>query len=122
MMIDGVKNEFFGKYAQFNGRTDRRTFWLTVLGVFILVFVVSFIIGLIGSAAGDSSALSTIMKFLLWILELCIIVPSIALSVRRLHDINKSGWWYLISLVPFVGSIVLIVFYCLPSENQGNNY
>lgn len=121
-MINGVKNEFFGKYAQFSGRTDRRTYWLTFLGVIILVCILSFIIGIIGSSAGEGSVLSTIMMFLLWILELGIIIPSLSLDVRRLHDINKSGWWVFISLVPIVGSIILLVFFCLPSVNEGNNY
>lgn len=49
------------------------------------------------------------------------VAPSIALNVRRLHDINKSGWWLFIAFVPF-GNIVLLVFYCLPSVNEGNNY
>ena len=121
-MVNGVKNEFFKKYFTFSGRTDRKTFWLTVLGVAILYAILAFIIGLIGSNAGEGTTLNTIMVVLLWILELGIVIPALALDIRRLHDINKSGWWVLISLVPAVGGIILLVFFCLPSVNEGNNY
>ena len=121
-MIDGVKNEFFGKYLKFQGRTSRRDFWLTVLGIVIIVFIASFIIGLVGSSAEEGSVISTICVVLLWILEIGISLGALSLDVRRLHDINKSGWWVLISLVPVVGSIILLVFFCLPAVNEGNNY
>lgn len=58
---------------------------------------------------------------LLGILVLGIIIPSLAVIVRRLHDTGKSGWWYLISFIPF-GSIVLLIFFCLDSEPGTNKW
>ncbi|WP_458778760.1 recombinase family protein [Arthrobacter sp. D3-16] len=58
--------------------------------------------------------------FFLWMLA--IIVPSIALTVRRLHDSNKSGWWYFISVIPFAGAIILLVFVLLPPDPAGQQY
>ena len=115
-MVEAIK-EFFTKYATFSGRTSRKTFWLTILDFFIIGFVLG-IVGSILSAITGNENMTTIITC---IFEL-VIVPSIAMGVRRLHDINKSGWWYLISLVPLVGSIILLVFYCMPAVNEGNNY
>ena len=129
-MIDACK-EFFAKYATFSGRTSRKTFWMTVLGIFVITFLISFVSSLvfgtteIPTEVAAEEALKTYFgnpaNIILMVWSLIMIVPSIAMSVRRLHDINKSGWWYLLSFIPF-GSIVLFVFYCLPSVNEGNNY
>jgi len=115
-MVEGVK-EFFTKYAVFSGRTSRKTFWMTMLGLFILTFCVSFVCSFIMAAVGmdSTTATNTISTILT-------LVPSLAIDCRRLHDINKSGWWQLIALVPIVGGIVLLVFFCLPAVNEGNNY
>ena len=112
-MIDAVKNEFFGKYADFSGRTNRKTFWFAILGVWIAMFVLSFVLGFIGGLLGDTA--TSITGILVIILELALVIPSLAIQVRRLHDIGKSGWWILLGLVPF-GGIVLLVFYCLDTK------
>ena len=118
-MIASVK-EFFAKYVTFTGRTSRKTYWLTILGLFILSFIVGFIAGIIGFIVGaDNETTSTAIGI---IVGLAILLPSIAMDIRRMHDINKSGWWILISLVPFVGGIIFFVFTLLPSVNEGNNY
>lgn len=49
-------------------------------------------------------------------------IPGVALSVRRLHDIDKSGWWLAISFVPFIGAVILLVWFCKASVNEGNTY
>ena len=116
-MVEAVK-EFFTKYATFKGRTSRKNFWFAVLGI----FVISFLLGIVGGILSSILNNQNVTTILTAIWELAIIIPSIAMGVRRLHDINKSGWWYLISFVPFVGSIILLVFYCLPAVNEGNNY
>ena len=54
--------------------------------------------------------------------NLAVFIPGLAVSVRRLHDIGKSGWWFLILLVPFIGAIVLLIFFCLDSQPGGNKY
>ena len=113
-MIDLVKNEFFGKYATFTGKTNRKDFWLTVLGVFLLSIVVGFVLGFVGGLLGDSA--KNIFAIILWLYELALIIPCLAIEVRRLHDTGRSGWWILICLVPFVGSIILLVFLCMDSK------
>ena len=54
--------------------------------------------------------------------SLIIFIPSVALSIRRIHDMGQSGWWYLVVLIPYVGSTVLFVFFCLPSEKGQNKW
>ena len=118
-MVSAVK-EFFTKYVVFSGRTSRKTYWLTVLGLLILSFIVGIIGGIIGFAVGaDNNTTSMVIGI---ICGLATLLPSIAMDIRRMHDINKSGWWILIPLVPIVGSIIFLVFTLLPSVNEGNNY
>lgn len=130
-MVNAVK-EYFTNYFNFKGRTSRATFWWTVLGILLMTFVVSFIATLIFGAPPASENIQTIEDLkayytsgsnvvtIIW--TLLLVIPSLAMSVRRLHDINKSGWFYLLSFIPFVGSIILFIFYCLPAVNEGNNY
>ncbi len=105
----------FRNYANFNGRSTRSDYWYVVLGNFLVGFVLGFIGGLIPDLAGLTSALTG-----LW--SLVMIIPGIAIVVRRLHDINKSGWFYFIALVPLVGGIILLVFLCTASVNENNRY
>ncbi len=94
-------------YATFQGRARRKEFWFFTLFYIIIAIVAIVVDGLIGFP------ILSIVTFL------GLIVPSIAVSIRRLHDIGRSGWWYLISLIP-LGFIVLIVFFCLASEPESN--
>ncbi|MBM3273396.1 DUF805 domain-containing protein [Candidatus Kaiserbacteria bacterium] len=101
--IKALKN-----YATFNGRAQRKEYWM--FGLFnALIYTIFF--------AADR-AMGTEFMEILYVLVL--FIPSLAVTVRRLHDIDKSGWWYLIILVPIIGMIVLIVFWCLDST-PGNN-
>ena len=118
-MIEAVK-EFFTHYADFKGRTSRKNFWLAFLGIMIISGILGFIVGLVvGSAGVDVDKASSAVSLLI---TLVIIIPTISMCVRRLHDINKSGLWYLVSFLPFVGSIILLIFYLKPSVDEGNNY
>ena len=103
--IDALK-----KYAVFSGRATRKEFWMFVLFSFIVMVVLSLIDSFIGS--GDMSILSTIYG-------LGVLLPSLGIAIRRLHDTNRSGWWLLIGLIPLVGAIVLIVFYAMPTVAGG---
>src|ERR687893_2971680 len=107
--------EALKKYAVFSGRSRRKEYWYFVLFSVIVSLVLSAIDALLGISS------STNVGLLGGIYGLAIIVPSIAVSVRRLHDIDRTGWWILINLVPIVGSIVLLVFYVLdgtPGQNR----
>lgn len=111
-MVEAYK-KFWMNYVNFNDRTTAKDFWLTFLMNIIIGFAAGFIMGIT-----KLSILSVVMM----LYSLASIIPSLAMSVRRMHDINKSGWWLLISFVPLVGGIILIVFYCLPSVNENNNF
>jgi uncharacterized membrane protein YhaH (DUF805 family) len=100
----------FSKYVTFSGRARRSEFWW-----FYLFTVICFIVvAIIDAAIGNS-----ILEF---VLLLALILPSLAASMRRLHDTGRSGWWVLIGLVPFVGAIILIVFECGDSQPGTNQY
>jgi uncharacterized membrane protein YhaH (DUF805 family) len=108
--------EALKKYAVFGGRSRRKEYWYFVLFNLIVSLVLSAIDALLGTFSS-----STNVGLLGGIYGLAIIIPSIAVSVRRLHDIDRTGWWLLISLVPVIGTIVLLVFAALegtPGENR----
>ena len=109
--------EALKKYAVFGGRSRRKEYWYFVLFSVIVSLVLSAIDALLGTFSS-----STNVGLLSGIYGLAIIIPSIAVSVRRLHDIDRTGWWILINLVPIVGSIVLLVFYVLDGTPGDNRY
>jgi uncharacterized membrane protein YhaH (DUF805 family) len=98
-------------YVGFSGRARRKEYWMFVLINFIIAFVLGFIEGVLD-----------IPQFLSGLYSLAIFLPSLAVSIRRLHDTGRSGWWLLISLVPIIGAIILIVFACMDSEPHENKY
>ena len=118
-MINATK-DMFTKYAVFTGRTSRADFWWAILGYFLLSLVVGIIGGVIFGTNGDTANGSMNILSAIW--YLATFLPALGLEVRRLHDINKSGWLVLISLIPCVGSIILLVFFCMPAVNEGNKY
>ena len=108
--------EALKKYAVFGGRSRRKEYWYFVLFNVIVSLVLSAVDALLGTFSS-----STNVGLLGGIYGLAIIIPSIAVSVRRLHDIDRTGWWVLISLVPVIGTLVLLVFAVLdgtPGENR----
>lgn len=106
------------RYADFSGRSRRKEYWMFVLGVFIAAIVLSIIegiVGLSGMVGGVYGPLTTL--FLLGIL-----VPSIAVQVRRFHDQDKSGWFVLLALIPFLGGLAVLVFMCLEGTRGPNRF
>ena len=106
----------FKQYAVFNGRAQRSEYWFFVLFYAIGYLIVSIIDGVIGTYSIESGmgALGTIFV-------LVHLLPSIAVGVRRLHDIGRSGWWLLINLIPLIGPIVFIVF-AVTDSKEDNEY
>ncbi len=102
-------------YFNFSGRATRSEFWYFTL--FCLLF--GMLIMLIEYMLGIGNVKET--GILSLIFDLALVFPSLAVSTRRLHDTNRSGWWNLIILVPIIGIIVLIVFYCQDSK-EDNKY
>ena len=99
-------------YANFSGRARRQEYWMFIL--FQIIFWLA--LALIGSL---SEMIAGIMVIVFFISLLVFFIPSLAVTVRRLHDTDKSGWWYLISFIPF-GWIVLIIFMCIDSTPGSN--
>ncbi|MFF4874141.1 DUF805 domain-containing protein [Streptomyces sp. NPDC003444] len=98
------------KYAVFSGRARRKEFWMFQLFNIIAVIILSILDSILG------------IQILSLVYTLAVFLPSLGVSVRRLHDTGRSGWWILIALVPLVGGIILLVFNCLEGEQQQNAY
>lgn len=113
---------YIRQYADFKSCTGRKAFWLAVLALLIVntgvTGVAMLIIGLSGMSMGTLLAAGIICG--LW--SLAMIVPGIAIGCRRLRDAGKSPWLYLLSLIPLVGPIVLLVFWCQASEYEDTDY
>ena len=104
----------FQKYADFNGRATRPEYWWFTLFLFIGGVVMGLIDGAIfgfGETAGKPLGI---------LFSLGTLLPMLAVSVRRLHDLGRSGWWLLIGLIPLVGAIVLIVWFATKSAPGAN--
>jgi len=108
--VDAVK-AFYKNYFDFSGRASRSEYWWAYLGVIILFFVLGLLGGLLGEAG----------MIVLGLFYLAIIIPSISIGVRRLHDLDKSGWWYLLCLVPIV-SLILLVWFCMKGTTGPNRF
>jgi uncharacterized membrane protein YhaH (DUF805 family) len=99
------------RYAQFAGRAGRAEFWWYFLAALIIGIVFNVLI-----------AISNVFWVIYAIYGLAVLIPGLAVGVRRLHDTDKSGWWLLIALVPLVGIIVLIVFWATEGTPAPNRY
>jgi uncharacterized membrane protein YhaH (DUF805 family) len=119
-MVDWWKKVVLKNYANFNGRARRAEYWWFTLANF-LILIPFYIIGVVGTAS-DSAGLSIFGLAVYVLLALGTIIPSLAVGVRRLHDLNKSGWNYLFALIPLIGSILLLVWFCTEGTKGENNY
>lgn len=104
------------QYAVFSGRAQRAEFWWFVLFNVIISAVLTLIDRMLGATIGAN------IGILSSIYSLAVLIPSIAVAVRRLHDTGRSGWWLLIGLVPIIGWIALIIFYVQDSEPGDNQF
>lgn len=104
------------QYADFSGRAQRKEYWLFVL-VYVLLYIglsfVDVVLGTYGSSTG--------FGLLTGILALALLIPSVAVTVRRLHDTGRSGWWVLMAFIP-LANIVLLVLCCFDSSPGANRY
>ena len=117
--IDTVKN----RYAKFDGRATRSEYWYFVLFYFIFSIIASAIdMSIINPMLGATPQEASNGGILQVVLALGLLVPSIAVGIRRLHDIGKSGWWLLIGFIPILGFLVLIYFYVQDSQAGENLY
>lgn len=101
---------FFQNYINFEGRSNRGEFWKA----WLVCFIVSIITAVLDAAIGLP------VTNAIW--SLAVLVPSIAIGARRLHDINKSGWWLLLSFIPLIGAIILIVWFAKKPDPAPNRF
>ena len=100
-------------YLDFNSRARRKEYWIFTL----INILISWSFSLLDLAIG--SAIFTILST---VYSLLVLIPSLAVSVRRLHDVGKSGWFYLLVLLPIIGWVWLLVLFCTDSENGPNKW
>ena len=108
-------------YATFSGRTGRAGYWWFVLANFIITFAL-YLPALIAGSLGGSNPATSLLAIPVALYGLALLIPSIALSVRRLHDIGASGWWYLLIFVPVIGGLALLIMHVMASQPANNRY
>ena len=97
-------------YAVFSGRARRKEYWM----FFLIIFLISIAISIVGAMMGA--------ELLGMLYSLAVFIPSLAVAVRRLHDTGRSGWWFLIALIPIVGAFILLYFLVKDSDEGENAY
>lgn len=105
------------EYANFSGRARRKEYWMFILFNFLLgtgAVILDNILGIANEHLGYGA--------LYLIYCLLTLIPGVAVAVRRLHDVGRSGWWLLIALIPLVGAIVLVVFFVIEGQPHSNNW
>ena len=115
LAISAVKH----KYLLFNGRASRKEFWAVMLFSVLISFALQLLYTL-GFAISDNLGLLLALPFVIF--SLGMVIPQLAVSVRRLHDTDKSGWWLLLGLIPIFGTIALIVLFSLASSESDNHF
>ena len=98
-------------YATFTGRARRKEYWYFVLVQFIILIVAQIIDAILGT------------EFVFYaIVALALFIPSLAAAVRRLHDTGRSGWWFLIAIIPLIGTILLIIWLASDTKQENNQW
>ena len=112
-------------YANFNGRARRKEYWMFLLFHMIFVIVAMVLDNLLGldfKMDAGSYAVSMGYGWIYSVYTLAILIPSLAVAVRRLHDVGKSGWFLLITLIPLIGGIWCLILMCTDGDVQDNEY
>jgi len=109
--------EVLKKYAQFSGRARRKEYWFFVL----FSTIISLVLMMVDSTTGTMKVAAG-YGLLSSLYSLAVLIPSLAVAVRRLHDTNRSGWWLLIGFIPLIGAIILIIFFASDSNPETNEY
>lgn len=115
------------RYADFQGRSRRKEYWMFTLGFAIVLLLGVILFAALGNAKGGStdgivSTIGTTGAVILGIAYLAIIVPSIAVQVRRFHDQDKSGWFVLLAFIPYIGGLIMLIFMCREGTKGPNRF
>ena len=126
MTFTGSIRHAFSNYATFNGRASRSEFWKFALFTVIVVVLLYLPLIATGGITGEPTSALTILVsaslIAVGIFILATLLPYLSVLVRRLHDTGRSGWWYWIALVPFVGGVILLILLVLPGTSADNRF
>jgi uncharacterized membrane protein YhaH (DUF805 family) len=109
--------EVWKKFAVFTGRAQRKEYWMFLLINLLITFGLAFIDGATG--LGDVQSGYGLLSGLY---TLAVLIPGLAVSVRRLHDTGRSGWWVLVALIPVIGALILLIMMVRDSDPGQNQY
>ena len=118
--FNGLKN-----YTDFSGRARRKEYWMFLLFHYLIIFLFTILIAFSSETFSNSSemdTLSIILVVLLMLYFLGTILPFLAVTARRLHDTDKSAWWYLICIIPYIGRFIILIFTCMDSYGGTNKW
>ncbi|WP_099075530.1 DUF805 domain-containing protein [Proteus alimentorum] len=117
--LEVIKNN----YANFSGRARRKEYWMfTLVNTIIITVLYAILISSVDMNTGEMSSLGSIAGIIIGIYSLAIIIPSIAVTIRRFHDQDKSGWMFLLAFIPAVGGLIVFVFMCLEGTKGDNRF
>lgn len=119
--IDCFMETLKERYAKFDGRATRTEFWCFQLFGFLAELVAIVLVGVLASAGGDKDGVG-VGGVIALVVILALVIPYISVTIRRLHDTGRSGWWSLINLVPYIGFVIVFVLCALESEPNTNRY
>ncbi|WP_168381262.1 DUF805 domain-containing protein [Proteus mirabilis] len=117
--LEVIKNN----YANFSGRARRKEYWMfIVVNTIILAVLYGIMFSSIDSYTGEMSGTGFAALIIIGIYSLATIIPNIAVTVRRFHDQDRSGWMVLLSFIPFVDGLILFIFMCLDGTRGENRF
>lgn len=114
-----VRTVLLEKYATFSGRARRAELWWFVLFNIVVSIILSIIDRAIFGVSMETGMTNSVLGV---IYSLAVLLPSITVGARRLHDIGRSGWWLLIAFIPLIGALILIYWYIQPSQDGSNEH
>lgn len=120
------------RYVQFSGRSRRKEYWMFALFLLIIYIIAMALDSMLGfgttsryadvTETGAAAGFNSTGGIITLLTMLAVFLPSLAVGIRRLHDTDRSGWWLLIGLIPLIGTIVLLVFYCSDGTKGPNRF
>lgn len=127
-IFDWWKKVVFDNFSNFNGRARRKEYWsFQLVNLLLLIVPYVFLMVSLFTAQADGNQpdfgiFGWISIALIVLFALFLLVPSLAVTVRRLHDTNRSGWYFLIGLIPYIGGLITLYFYFSSGTVGRNNY
>tara|TARA_B100000925_G_scaffold235760_1_gene184413 strand:+ start:668 stop:1045 length:378 start_codon:yes stop_codon:yes gene_type:complete len=108
-------------YANFSGRARREEYWMFTLFYFILFIGLFVVISILGALLGDDIGIN-LGVIILIIFIFAHFIPSLAVTIRRLHDTGKSGWYLLLQLIPYIGALIIFIFTVIEGDKNENKW